>query len=281
MSGHSLHWRVDRIAELMEERAWKELDGYFDAATAAAASGGGFANWDVSYDDFASPIDPHRLFQPFLDMPLASSFEDEIAQLRNARQNIGDAYEWLDLIASDASSWVSDAGGLFHDYTVTLETALSDHVRLLEELERILLTFHDLLEETLKAAKQLASEIIDKLKHMDGHAEFDFSSLLHLGLAVAGALTMEVNPPIGAALIIDGFAKIVDIAEKGNEAIGHIAVHGNSVRSVMESAKTSVEKLVEGVQAKGETITQTLERVPGILSAASTRLTPAPPVIPV
>jgi hypothetical protein len=92
---------------------------------------------------------------------------------------------------------------------------------------------------------------------------------------------MEVNPPIGAALIIDGFAKIVDIAEKGNEAIGHIAVHGNSVRSVMESAKTSVEKLVEGIQAKGETITQTLERVPGILSAASARLTPAPPVIAV
>lgn len=281
MSGHSLHWRVNRIAELMDERPWKELDGYFDAATAAAASGGGFANWDVSYDDFASPIDVHQLFQPFLDMPLASSFEDEIAQLRNARQNVGDAYEWLDLLGSDSSSWVSDAGTLFHDYIVSLKTALSDHVRLLEELERILITFHDLLEETLKAAKELAGEIIEKLEHMDGHAEFNFSTLLHLGLAVAGALTMEVNPPIGAALIIDGAAKIVDIAEKGNDAIHEIAVHGNTVRKVMDSAKTSVEKLVEGVQAKGATITQTLDRVPAILSAASARLTPAPPTLPI
>jgi uncharacterized protein YukE len=282
VSAHTLHWRVDRLAELMEERAWKEYDDYYDAANAAAVGGGGFVSMEMTIDDFRSPIDARQLFQPFLDMPLPESFDDEIAQLRNARQNVADAYnDLVTRLGPSASSWVSDAGEAFNTYITTLTRATTAHVSVLEDLERLLVTYRDLLEEAWKAAKQLASGIIDKLKHMDADVDFDWSTLLHLGLAAAGALNLAVDPPVGVALIIGSASGAVNITEAGNSVVHEIAVGGSNVRDVMESTRTAVHKLERALRAKGATLSETLDTVPSVLHDASARVMPAPPALPV
>lgn len=281
MSDDTLHALVNELAEAMETRAWKEFTDYLEVAERAAASAGGFANYDVSYDDYASPVDPYQLFQPFLDMPLAEDFDGEIAQLRNVRQNIGDAYIRIDDIRADASTWVSAAGDYFNEeYVPLLKEAATAHVSLLEELEQLLLTYRDLLREAWKAAKQLCQRLIEKVNEPDAAVDFDFRTLLNLGLAVAGALALTVKPEVGFALLLAGANAGLSLADAGNAVVREISVHGSTVREVMDSGQTAVGKLKTGLKAKGNLLARVLEGAPGVIGENSARLMPAGPAMP-
>lgn len=278
MSDETLHALVEELAEAMDERAWKEFSDYLEIQHSVAIGSSGYANYDVGLEDYESSVDPYRLFQPFLDLPLPGDFDGEIAQLRNVRQNVGDAYVQIGGLRSDSSTWVSDTGDYFNvDYVPMLEMAAAAHVALLEELERLLVTYRNLLAEAWDAAKQLASGIIDKLKRPDAAVDFDFRTLLNLGLAAAGALLLTVEPPIGFALIVGGTTAALGILDAGKAVVQDIAVHGSTAREIMDSARTAVENLKEGLHEKGATLSGPLNRVQALISRNSARVAPAPP----
>jgi uncharacterized protein YukE len=282
MSAHSLHWRVHRIKELMEEKAQEE---YSDATSntdllGSLTGGAPPSEAFIEVESYRSHVDVDELFQPFLDMPLPETVDDEIERITKARQDVFQAYtELVGQLTAYAASWHGDAGEHFKNWITKLNAAAAEHVTLLEHLEKVLLLYRHLLHESWKAVKRLASAIIEKLKNMDQGVSLDWNALISLGTAVAGAIAALADVPGGALVLLSQASAMTTLGQSGNGLIQGIHIGGDTVRSVMHSARNAVHDLRDGLEAKGEVIAQTLAKVQELIHDNAALVMPDPPVL--
>jgi uncharacterized protein YukE len=282
MTVHSLHWRVRRIKELVEEREWDEFADAVDAVNSNASTAGGFsAGSGVHIADFRSDVDVDRLFQPFLDMPMPQSLDRFADLVFHARKDVSEGWnEMVTRLAANSANWKGDAGDAFNRYTSRLTGAALEHMQLLEDLETIYRTYRSLIDEAWKAAKQVAHEIIEKLKDIDRQVSFDFDSLVGLALATAGIISLSIEAPPASIALLTQASAIAGFGQAGKAVIEGIHIHGDTVRHVMTSAKKAVEDLERGIKAKGQAIADTLAQVYGLLEDNQDLVRPPAPVLP-
>jgi len=282
MSAHTLHWRVNRIKELMEEKAQEE---YSDATANTDLLGsltGGAPPSDIfiEVESYRSHVDVDELFQPFLDMPLPETIDDEIGRVTSARQDLFQAYtEMVGQLAANAANWRGDAGATFNSWIASINSAAAEHLTLLEHLEKVLLLYRQLLEESWTAVKHLASAIIEKLKNMDQGVSLDWNALISLGTAVAGAIATLADVPGGAMVLLSQASAMATLGQSGNGLIQGIHVGGDTVISVMRSAKNAVHDLRDGLEAKGRLIAETLATVQDLIYNNAALVRPSRPMI--